>query len=211
MSAKWLALCGWLAAAGASAHALSEATARLTLRDDHFDVALDVDLFLLVPEGPTAVATAGDAEVAERLASLRRQFESGTKLQVDGVQVPLRFKDGLTPAEFRAVAAMLSASGREHGERFRLGLDATATTPGAREVVLGLPEGLGPVVATFVEPAMSYVQPRGEARFRVRGRPSEEEKEQSESEDMGTEALVLGLGGTAVLAVIIRKRLRGGA
>ncbi len=211
MSRALFALAAWLFASSVGAHALSETTARLTLRDGHFDVSLDVDLFLLVPEGPTAVATAGDEAVASRLMELRGQLEAGTRLQVDGVEVPLRWKDGPSAAEFRAVAALLSASGRDHGERFRVGLDAAASALGAREVKLGVPAGLGPVVVSFVEPATVYVSPGGEAHFTVRPRAAERDEgaEPPAARSMGTEALLLGLGGTAALAVLVRKRLGG--
>ena len=213
MTGRWLALVACLAAPAAGAHALSETTARLTLRDGHFDVVLDVDLFLLVPEGPTAVATATGEAVSGRLAALRQQLETGTRLQVDGARVPLRWKDGPSAAAFQAAAAVLSASGMEHGERFRVGLDAVESNLGAREVALEVPAGLGPVVVSFVEPVTAYLPPGGQARFTVRARPAETREEAVPRADSatGAGALLLGLVGTAALAIYVRKQLGDGA
>jgi len=204
-----LLLVAWLAGTAAWGHALSEATARLTHRDGHFELVLEGDLFLLVPAAPTAVATASEAELSAAAAGLRRALESGARLQLDGREVPLQVRDFPSNEELRAVAAVLSASGREHGERLRVRLETQAPVPGAARVAVSFPAGLGPVVTSFVEPASAYVLPGAGATFPVRAASSGGEARPRAREGMGTEALALGMVGTAALAWILRRQMGG--
>jgi len=205
-------LAGVLAGAAAWGHALSEATARLTHRDGHFELQLEGDLFVLVPGAPTEVATASAEGLSAAAAGLRAALESGVRLQVDGKDVPLRAV-GLPPdEELRAVAALLSASGRDHGERIRVRMETAAPLPGAARVGLSFPPALGPVVTSFVEPVSAYVLPGAGASFPVRGgRPAAGAATEGPRQGMGMEALALGTVGTAVLAWLIQRRMGGGA
>lgn len=149
------------------AHPLEEGTARVTLRDDHLEVAADWDVFLLVDATPTVVATCTDAALASTYARLRREIEEGTTLRVDGVTVPLALTGFVSAPELRAMAAALSAAGQDHGERARLRLEARRAVPGARVVTLAAPASLGPVVVSFVQPATRYALPGRPALFEV--------------------------------------------
>lgn len=199
-----------LVAQAAWGHALSEATARLSHRDGQFELSLDADLFLLVPAAPTAVATASGTELASTASGLRAALESGTHLQVDGQAAPLRVRDFPSNEELRAVAAVLSASGREHGERIRVRMETPLPAPGASAVGVSFPPALGPVAVSFVEPASAYVLPGAGASFRVRGnaQPREQDRPRPEA-GLGPEALALGVVGTTALAWAVRRKMEG--
>lgn len=172
MSARTLAstlclLACLCASATTSAHPLEEGTARVTLRDDHLDVVIDWDVFLLLDASPTAVATSTDAALATTHARLRHEIEEGTSLRVDGASVALTLTGFLTPEDLRAMAATLSAAGQSHGERARMRLEARRAVPGARVVTLSAPPALGPVVVSFVQPATRYAWPGRPASFDV--------------------------------------------
>lgn len=149
------------------AHPLEEGTARVTLRDDHLEVAADWDVFLLVDATPTALATCSDEALAATYARLRRAIEEGTTLRVDGARVPLTLTGFVSAPELRALAATLSAAGQDHGERARMRLEARRAVPGARVVTLAAPAALGPVVVSFVQPATRYALPGSAALFEV--------------------------------------------
>lgn len=166
LRASLLAAC-LAVSAPSMAHPLEEGTARVTLRDDHLEVAADWDLFLLVDGAPTAVATCSDEALATTYARLRREIEEGTTLRVDGSLVPLTLTGFISPPELRAMAATLSASGQDHGERVRMRLEARRAVPNARAVTLSAPAALGPVVVSFVQPATRYAWPGRPASFDV--------------------------------------------
>jgi hypothetical protein len=200
-----------LASATGWGHALSEATARLTHREGQFDLVLEGDLFLLVPAAPTAVATATGEALGEAAEGFRRALESGTHLEVDGVEVPLQARDLPGNDELRAVAALLSASGREHGERIRVRLETRAPVPGAARVAVSFPPALGPVVTSFVEPVSAYVLPGAGATFPVRAAAEASGPRPGTGEGLGAEALGLGVVGTAALAWLFRRKGDGDA
>jgi hypothetical protein len=155
------------ASSPARAHSLDEGTARITLRDEHVEVTAEWDIFLLVDRSPTDVATARAETLNETHARLWRVIEEGTTLRADGARVALELTGGPSPQEFRALAATLSASGREHGERVRLRLESRVPVRNARRVTLSVPPALGPVVVTFVQPASWYTRPGATASFDV--------------------------------------------
>lgn len=166
LRASLLAAC-LAVSAPSMAHPIEEGTARVTLRDDHLEVAADWDLFLLVDGTPTAVATSTDEALATTYARLRREIEEGTSLRVDGASLPLSLTGFISAAELRAMAATLSAAGQLHGERVRMRLEARRAVPGARVVTLSAPAALGPVVVSFVQPSTRYAWPGRPASFDV--------------------------------------------
>ncbi|MFO0604643.1 MAG: hypothetical protein U0324_15780 [Polyangiales bacterium] len=154
-------------ARAAAAHDLAEGTARVTLRDDHLDVAAEWDLFPLADADPTALATGPDATVAEARARLFARVERETRLRVDGAPVDLAVTAGPSSEELRALAATVSASGERHGGRARFRLEARRPVHGARRVTLSPPAALGPVLVSFVQPASRYTRPGDVASFDV--------------------------------------------
>ncbi len=161
-------MAAWLGASStARAHSLDEGTARVTLRDEHVEVTTEWDLFLLVDRSPTDVATARAETLAETYGRLRRAIEEGTTLRADGSRVPLELTGAPSAEELRALAATLSASGREHGARVRLRLESRSPVRDVRRVTLSVPPALGPVVVTFVQPATWYTRPGATASFDV--------------------------------------------
>lgn len=151
----------------ATAHEIDEGTARITLRDDHVEVVAEWDIFLLVDATPTAIATGTDAEVSAAYARVRRVIERDTRLRVDGAPVALTVTGFASEAEFRAVAATLSAAGNLHGARIRMRLEAARAVPGASRITLAVPSQVGPVLVSFVQPASHYARPGDTAAFDV--------------------------------------------
>jgi hypothetical protein len=163
-----IALALALATSGAaSAHELDEGTARITLRDDHVDVVAEWDLFLLVDATPTALATGTDAEVAAAHTRVREAIERDTRLRVDGRPIALTLTGFASAAEFRAIAATLSAAGNLHGARVRMRLEARQPVPGASHITLAAPPRVGAVLVSFVQPASHYARPGDTATFEV--------------------------------------------
>ncbi len=166
-SAGSLAAIVVLASAPLAAHTLAEGTARVSLRDGHLEVQAEWDLFLLAAATPTVIATEDDEALFAHHAALRSAVVAGTQLRVDGRGVALEATGFPAPAELRALAATLSAEGREHGALVRLRLESSAQAVGAREVRVAFPPALGPVLATFVQPSTVYAPPGARAVFPV--------------------------------------------
>lgn len=146
-------------AGSVQAHTLDLSTARVTLRDQHIEVMVELDPFLLVQVGPTAIATESEPELLSHLQQARQLLDSETKLEVDGVRVGLALRGFPSAPEFRAMAATLSATQKEHGDLIRLRLEAPQAVPNAKTLALSLPTTLGPSVVSFVQPSTRYAAP----------------------------------------------------
>lgn len=157
----------FLAFAAAEAHTLDAETARISLRDAHVSIDADLDLFRLVEADVTALATGADEPIAALRSSLRDTLEDGSALRVDGTEVRLNVRELPPIPEFRGAAAILSSQGESHGVRLRVRLDSPDAFPNARNIELELPQELGPVVVTFVQPATQWVVPGSKAKFTV--------------------------------------------
>lgn len=162
-----LALALLLFESAASAHTLDVTTARISLRDEHIEVILELDPFLLMNAGPTEVATTSEADLLLRLTAAQQILTVQSKLVVDGVPIPLTLRGFPTPPEFRAMAATLSAAQKEHGELVRLRMEAAPAVPGAKSVALSLPKVVGPAVVSFVQPSTRYLPPGETSAFSV--------------------------------------------
>jgi hypothetical protein len=162
-----------LIAAVAGAHSLTESTARLTLRDGHFELSADVDLLLLAEIDATAMATASPSALGSEHARLRQVLESQTALVVDGLRIPLRLATFLEPMQLQVVAAALSAEGRSHGGLVRIVFDSAMLAPTASTVTLTLPPALGPVLVSLVQPTTRYAPPGQSAAFVLRPAPAQ--------------------------------------
>ena len=149
------------------AHALDLGTARLTLRDDHVEILAEVDLFLLCDASPTAIAISTEPELGAQSARLVTAVETGTKLTIDGGPVSLRVRAMPPPAELRAMAATLSADGKEHGRLVPIRIEALGAFHEPKSMSLVLPSALGPVLVTLVQPVTRYAAPGAPASFVV--------------------------------------------
>lgn len=193
----------------AVAHPLEEGTARITLRDGHVDVVAEWDLFALVAAPPTTVATCDETTLGSLHDGLRHRIETETALRVDGTAVPLSLTGAPDRAEFRALAAQLSAAGQEHGARVRLRLESARTVQGARRLSLRAPAALGPVVVSFVQPASRYLRPGSEADFEVLVRPPATRRSvetSCDTDSFGTSVMLAFLAGIAAFFVSLRIR-----
>ena len=154
-------------AGSVQAHTLDLSTARVTLRDQHIEVMVELDPFLLVQVGPTAIATESEPELLSHLQQARQLLDSETKLEVDGVRVGLALRGFPSAPEFRAMAATLYAAQKEHGDLIRLRLEAPQAVPNAKTLALSLPTTLGPSVVSFVQPSTRYAAPGESSVFSV--------------------------------------------
>jgi len=151
----------------ATAHVPDEGTARLTLRDEHVEILAEWDLFALLSRSPTEIATAAEEDLASLHLALVKTVERDTTLTVDGTRLPLKATGFPTPPELRALAANLSASKHEHGVRARIRLEARDAVHEPRTLELACPTALGPIHASFVQPAQRYVRAGETASFVV--------------------------------------------
>ncbi len=164
----------------AAAHALDVSTARVTLRDEHVEVLADVDLVQLVirtvpdAKDATNLATCGEEALAGWVDQARRALEGATRLEVDGMPIPLVLRAFPAPPEVRMLAAQVSASASRgpgathvHAPTSPLRFESARPVADARSVTVTLPSALGPVLYTFVQPSMSYGAPGAAASFPV--------------------------------------------
>lgn len=149
------------------AHALDLGTARLTLRDDHVEILAEVDLFLLSDVSPTEIAISTEPALAAQATRLVGAIETGTKLTIDGATVALRVRAMPPPAELRAIAATLSADGKDHGRLVPIRIEALGAFHEPKAMSLAMPSALGPVLVTLVQPVTRYAAPGAPASFVV--------------------------------------------
>ena len=149
------------------AHALDLGTARLALRDGHVEILAEVDLFLLSDASTTAIAISTEPELAAQSARLVTAVETGTKLTIDGAPATLRVRGMPPPAELRAMAATLSADGKDHGRLVPIRIEALGAFHEPKTMSLALPSVLGPVLVTLVQPVTRYAAPGATASFVV--------------------------------------------
>jgi hypothetical protein len=152
----------------ARAHALDVTTARISLRDAHIEVFVEVDSVKLVvlysgaAKDAASLAAASDAELEAWVAAARIATERGTQLRVNAVQVPLVLRAFPTATEVRGMAAQLAASPTAHLEMSAIRFETTAVVANAASVTFELPQPMGRVLCSFVQPAM-HLAAAGEA------------------------------------------------
>ena len=143
----------------AGAHALDVNTARVTLRDDHIEVVLELDLLGFIstvsPKYADATALAVAEETAFTLAVQRSRdlLQSGSHLAVNGTAMPLVVTAFPTAGQVRFMAATASAKQQDHPGLVALRLETLKPASGARTVTLTLPKEAGSVLYTFIQPA----------------------------------------------------------
>ena len=152
-----------------AAHELSTATARITLRDGHVELLVDVDLLLLMAYQAEHVASAAEPELAAMIVAVHDIMTRQTKLTVDGANVELALRGLPSTTELRAIGATLSMTHRDHGELVRLRFEARGPTAAPQNLTLLLPPALGQVMISLVQPTTRYVAPGVPASFELRG------------------------------------------
>lgn len=195
-----LAVAMALVAAPVAAHSLPDGTARVSLRDRHVEVQGEWDLFLLADATPTAIATATEADLAAHHAALRRAVVAGSSVRVDGRSYALEVTGFPAPKELRAMAASLSAEGKDHGALVRVRLESRTPIVDARAIHAAFPPRLGPVVATFVQPATVYLPPGAHAVFDVLAPREDPSRRASPARPLGA-PFAWSLGGLGALLV----------
>lgn len=160
---SYFVLCALLFAiqlrATAAAHTLDMNTARVTLRDDHIEVALEVDLLGLVSAvspkhpDPTALAVSDDATLTALVQRTKDLLQSGSRLTVNGVTAPLVVTAFPSASEVRFIAAYASANQQAQHELVALRLETPKPVTGAKNIAVTLPKEAGQVLFTFIQPA----------------------------------------------------------
>lgn len=197
-----------LFAARASAHVPELQTARVTLRDGHVELALQVDvLALLVALGePTLGAgplAESDADLDERLRRAERALGAGARLSADGAEVPLSVRQFPRAAEVRTAAAKAAAGSPGHGVSL-VRLETTVPVLQVASLSVALPEQLGPVLYTFEQPETRLVGPGALAPFTVLAAPATPPGDEPEA----TYRMGLALGACALATVALLSALR---
>lgn len=205
-----LAAAAW--AALAAAHELPLATARVSLRDAHFDVAVDVDVVAVVSSAAgvdaTTLATAPDDVLRAHVEKGRALLAASSRLEVDGARLPLHARTFPAPLEVRALAARASAAADGHADLVPVALEAAGAFPAARAVGFALAPAAGPAVVSFVQPATRWVAPGRSAQFTVlapaASAPAANDGRAELRRDAAAAAAVLLAA--AALAVALRRR-----
>jgi len=153
------------------AHELAVTTARVTLRDDHIDVHIELDALALVARvaavDPPALMAIDEAELAAFVARAKVELETGAHLDADGARIGLEVRAFPASTVLRALAANQAASPHDHGQLSPVELEATRPAAGARRITLSLPPALGEALISFVQPAARWTQPGAAAGFSV--------------------------------------------
>ena len=141
------------------AHALDTNTARVTLRDDHIEVALEIDLLGLLSAvspkhpDPTALAVSDEAALTALVQRTKDLLQSGSRLTVNGVAAPLVVTAFPSANEVRFLAAYASANQQAQHELVALRLETPKPVSGAKSIAVTLPKEAGSVLFTFIQPA----------------------------------------------------------
>ncbi|MFO0654398.1 MAG: hypothetical protein U0787_04900 [Polyangia bacterium] len=151
----------------AHAHALDLTTAKVSLRDAHAEVIIELDLLSLFPKTATELAVLTDAELDAELANAKQHLSQQTDLRSDGKRLPIAVTGFPNRDDLRMLAATTSANGKQHGPLVRIRLESPAQIQEAKQLGIGLPAVLGPVVTTFVQPSTQFLSPGQSTTFPV--------------------------------------------
>lgn len=143
----------------AAGHTLNVNTARITLRDEHIEVALELDLLGLISAvspkhpDPTDLAVSDEAALTVLVQRTKDALQSGSRLIVNGSSAALVVTAFPTASEVRFLAAYASANQQAQHELVALRLETPKPVSGAKNIGLTLPKEAGPVLFTFIQPA----------------------------------------------------------
>lgn len=171
MKARTLLLAGLLGVGlspiFAEAHALDLTTARVSMRDAHVEVVVELDLLKLFARTPAELATLPDAALDAARVDVKKLLETQTVLHSDSQPLPLAVTGFPGHDDLRRMAAATVGSDNQHAPLVRIRLESPATIGQAKQIGISLPTAMGPVVATFVQPTTQFVSPGQTASFSV--------------------------------------------
>lgn len=192
----------------AAGHALDLTTARVTHRDGHVEVLVEVDVLRLVTQevaeakDATTIATADERTLATFVAGARSAMEGGGSLEADGASVPLVLRTFPTSSEMRFAAAEASASPDHHPAVSTVRFETTAPLGHPRRIAVKLPSSLGRILYTYVQPETHLSESGAPASFAVLA-PARESATEATPPPTSRTWLALGAGllGIAALAL----------
>lgn len=152
----------------ADAHALDLTTARVSLRDAHAEVIIELDLLQLFSKTPTELATLPDSELDAALQDVKKLIQTQTVLSCDSHGLPVVVTGFPGRDDLRAMAATTAGSDKQHGPLVRIRLESPATLRQAETIGIRLPSAVGPGVVTFVQPTTHFVSTGQSVSFAVR-------------------------------------------
>lgn len=160
-------LAGGLFCQSAKAHTLDLTTAKLSLRDEHVEVIVELDLLQLFDKTPTELAVLSDDALLSQLDHAKALLQKQTELRTRGARLPVAVTGFPSREDLRMMAATTAGNGSPHGPLVRIRLESAATLRDATELSIALPAALGPVVTTFVQPTTRFLSPGQTTSFAV--------------------------------------------
>lgn len=157
----------------ARAHALEETSATVSVRDNHLEVRLDVDLLAWLEEVaggdvPVEALAASNPDAFDARLMLARDQVATTQVMAAGAPVPLAAVRFPSADDARALAVehlvARTVDPHVHGPRVPVVLEALLPLP-ADPLTITLHPSLGPTVVTFVEP-VTTLAPAGSVTMR---------------------------------------------
>jgi hypothetical protein len=142
-----------------SAQALESSAARVTLRDDHVEVLVELDLLGLMTQlnpklgDVTALSRADESGLTQATQVTKDLLHKGSQLIVNGATSPLLVTGFPTPADIRNLSGYAAANPRTRREPLVIRLEALKPVTDAHELTVTLPKEAGAVRYTFVQPA----------------------------------------------------------
>jgi hypothetical protein len=188
------------------AHTLDLTTARVTLRDNHVDMTVEIDSVQMVlryastsaAKTPTTLATATEEELTDWVSAARKAASNDTRLQINGTAVELALLAFPTPSEVRFVAAQASASAHPHAEMSVLRFDTSQALANIQTVSVSFSSDFGRVLCTFVQPTTMLTEPGSKASFGVLETPRLAAAEPSKSANTWLAVLAVVLAAVAI-------------
>lgn len=141
------------------AQALEASAARVTLRDDHVEVLVELDLLGLMTQlnpklgDVTALSRADESSLTQATQVTKDLLQKGSQLIANGTASPLLVTGFPTPSDVRNLSAYATANPRTRREPVVIRLEALKPVTGAHELAVTLPKEAGTVRYTFVQPA----------------------------------------------------------
>lgn len=141
------------------AQALEASSARVTLRDDHVEVLVELDLLGLMTQlNPklgevTSLSRAEESSLTQATQVTKDLLQKGSQLIVNGSASSLLVTGFPTPADIRNLSAYAASNPRTRREPVVIRLEALKPVTGTHELTVTLPKEAGAVRYTFVQPA----------------------------------------------------------
>ncbi len=159
----------------AGAHELDVTTARISLRDEHVQVDVRLDLLVLLAAtapswpGRAGLSRLNDQELTSMLGDAMRMLQRQAQLTVNGVPVALMLRHVPTATDLRAIAGRQDApgNGHVHREMTRLRFETAGSRAQGDAIGFQLPASLGSVLYTFVQPNTRMAQPGASVAFPI--------------------------------------------